>query len=66
MGKADKKDNMTYDDALKRLEAIVKELEASEALSMDAYQKKAVEAKRLLAFCQQQLSAWEEKMDSIL
>ncbi len=57
---------MTYDDALKRLEAIVKELEASEALSMDAYQKKAVEAKRLLAFCQQQLSAWEEKMDSIL
>lgn len=66
MGKADKITNMTYDEAIKRLEALVKELEESEALSMDAYQKKAVEAKELLTFCQQQLSAWEEKMDSLL
>ncbi len=57
---------MTYDEAIKRLESIVQELEDSQALSMDAYQKKAKEAKELLAFCQKQLTDWEEKMDEIL
>lgn len=57
---------MTYDEAIKRLESIVHELEDSQALSMDAYQTKAKEAKELLAFCQKQLTDWEEKMDEIL
>lgn len=57
---------MTYDEAIKRLESIVQELEDSQALSMDVYQKKAKEAKELLAFCQKQLTDWEEKMDEIL
>lgn len=57
---------MTYDEAIKRLESIVQELEDSQALSMDAYQTKAKEAKELLAFCQKQLTDWEEKMDEIL
>lgn len=57
---------MTYDEAIKRLESIVQELEDSQALSMDAYQAKAKEAKELLAFCQKQLKDWEEKMDEIL
>ena len=53
---------MTYDEALKRIEQIVAELEQSEALSMDAYQAKAKEAKDLLNFCQMQLTDWEKKM----
>lgn len=57
---------MTYDEAIKRLEEIVKELEQSEALSMDAYQSKAKEAKELISFCHAQLTNWEEKMNEII
>ena len=48
------------------MESIVQELEDSQALSMDAYQTKAKEAKELIAFCQKQLTDWEEKMNEIL
>ena len=57
---------MTYDQAIKRIEQIVNELEQSEALSMDAYQTKAKEAKDLLTFCQSQLTDWEEKMNHVI
>lgn len=57
---------MTYDEAIKRIEQIVEELEQSEALSMDMYQAKAKEAKELLTFCHNQLTDWEEKMESLV
>ena len=57
---------MNYDEAIKRIEQIVKELERSEALSMDSYQAKAKEAKELLNFCQKQLTNWEKKMEAIV
>lgn len=57
---------MTYDEAIKRIEQIVLELEQSEELSMDAYQAKAKEAKELLTFCQTQLTDWEKKMDEVM
>lgn len=57
---------MTYDEAIKRIEQIVEELEQSEALSMDMYQAKAKEAKELLTFCHNQLTDWEEKMEGIV
>ena len=57
---------MTYDEAIKRIEQIVEELEKSEALSMDRYQAKAKEAKELLTFCHNQLTDWEEKMESLV
>lgn len=57
---------MTYDEAIKRVEQIVLELEQSEALSMDLYQAKAKEAKELLNFCQKHLSDWEQKMDEVI
>ena len=57
---------MTYDEAIKRIEQIVSELEQSDALSMDSYQAKAKEAKELLTFCQKQLTDWEGKMDEIV
>ena len=57
---------MSYDEAIKRIEQIVSELEQSDALSMDSYQAKAKEAKELLVFCQKQLTDWKEKMDEIV
>ena len=57
---------MTYDEAIKRIEQIVMEMEQSEALSMDSYQAKAKEAKDLLAFCQSQLTTWEKKMEDVV
>ncbi|MBQ5388750.1 MAG: exodeoxyribonuclease VII small subunit [Paludibacteraceae bacterium] len=57
---------MTYDEAIQRIEQIVEELEQSEALSMDMYQAKAKEAKELLTFCHNQLTDWEEKMESLV
>lgn len=57
---------MTYDQAIKRIEEIVHELEQSEALSMESYQSKAKEAKELLTFCQLQLTDWEKKMNDVL
>lgn len=47
--------NLSYDDAMLRVEAIVKQLEQSDALSMDEYKQLATEAKSLLDFCRQQL-----------
>ena len=58
--------DMSYDEAIKRIEQIVSELEQSEALSMDTYQAKAKEAKELLLFCQKQLTDWEKKMEDEL
>ena len=57
---------MSYDEAIKRIELIVSELERSEALSMDTYQAKAKEAKELIDFCQKQLTDWEGKMEDLL
>lgn len=57
---------MNYDEAIKRIEQIVSELEQSEALSMDSYQVKAKEAKDLLTYCQSQLSDWEQKMNDVI
>lgn len=56
---------MTYDEAIKRIEQIVSELEQSDAVSMDTYQAKAKEAKKILTFCQRQLTDWETKMNEV-
>ncbi len=57
---------MEYDEAVHRLEEIVKRLEGGTALSMDEYKKQATEAKKLLDFCQSQLVAMEKDLDAIL
>ena len=57
---------MSYDEAVKRIEQIVIELEQSDVLSMEAYQAKAKEAKELIVFCQNELTGWEKKMDAIV
>jgi exodeoxyribonuclease VII small subunit len=57
---------MEYDEAVHRLEEIVKSLENGAALSMDDYKKQASEAKKLLDFCQSQLVAMEKDLNAIL
>lgn len=49
------KQNLSYDEAMARVETIVKQLEQSEVLSMEEYRTLAVEAKDLLALCRRQL-----------
>ena len=43
--------SLTYDQAMARVEAIVQQLEQSEALSLQEYRLLAEEARGLLAFC---------------
>lgn len=61
----DKMVNMSYDQAIKRIEAIVRELEQTEALSVTIYKQKAEEAKQLLTFCESQLRDMENELLTI-
>lgn len=56
---------MTYDQAIKRIETIVRELEQTEALSVTSYKQKAEEAKQLLTFCESQLRDMENELSTI-
>lgn len=56
------KKNMTYDEAMAEVEAIVKGLEQAEALSVTEYKKKAAEAKELLDFCEAQITGMEKEL----
>lgn len=54
--------HMTYEQAMKRIEDIVRELEQTEALSVTVYKQKAKEANDLLAFCESQLLEMEKSL----
>ena len=45
-----KNSQLTYDQAMARVEAIVQQLEQSEAISLSEYKQLADEARQLLAF----------------
>ena len=47
---------MTYDESIQRAEAIIAQLEQSEALSMDEYKRLASEATALLKQCKSLLA----------
>ncbi len=49
--------SLTYDEAYKKAEEIVRQLENAPALSMDEYRRQAAEAERLLSFCRNCLAA---------
>jgi len=53
---------LSYDQAIKRVEQIVHELEQTEALSVAAYKQKADEAKKLLLFCESELKDMEQAL----
>jgi len=56
---------MSYDEALSRLQEIVKSLETEEAISIDDYKAKATEAKELLSFCRSQLTSIESEISTL-
>lgn len=56
---------MTYDEALKEIEIIVKSLEQAEALSMEEYKKQAQRARELLDYCEQQLKTMETEFKQV-
>ena len=51
----EKASNLTYDEAIRKAEAIITQLEQAEALSMDEYKNKAAEATQLLKHCKSQI-----------
>jgi exodeoxyribonuclease VII small subunit len=57
------KDNkLTYDEALQKAEAIIAQLEQSEAISMDAYKKAAAEATALLKYCKSEIEGMQKDL----
>ena len=56
--------NLTYDEAMARLEALVKELASVGAIGMDEYKKKAAEAQKLIAYCRGCLSEMEKEVSN--
>jgi len=57
---------LTYDEAIANVEALIKELESIEALGLEEYRRKASEAQELLAFCRGQLTGLEQDLDNVL
>lgn len=53
---------LTYEKAMARIQAIVSELEQTEALSVSVYKQKAAEAKLLLRYCEEQLVEMEREL----
>ena len=52
--------SLSYDQAMSRVEAIVQQLEQSEALSLQDYRLLAEEARGLLAFCRNEIEVLRE------
>lgn len=58
----EKGSNMTYDEAIKRAEEIIAQLEQAEAISMEEYKRMASEATALLKQCKSLLAEMHEDM----
>jgi len=54
--------DLTYEQAMKRVEDIIHELEQTEALSVTVYKQKAKEAEELMRFCEEQLTSMEREL----
>jgi len=54
--------NLTYDQAIQKAQAIVNELEQVQALSMEDYKQRSKEVKLLLDYCEQQLKNIERDL----
>lgn len=61
----EKANNYTYDEAIQRAEAIIAQLEAAEALSMDEYKRLASEATALLKQCKSEINGMEKEFTAI-
>jgi len=54
---------MTYDEAIKKAETIIVQLEQSDAIRMDEYKRMASEASALLKRCKDEISTNFEGID---
>ena len=61
----EKKTELKYEEAMKRLEEIVRQIENGE-MDIDSLADKLKEAKRLMAFCKQKLVSVEEEVNKIM
>lgn len=52
----------SYDEALARVEQIVRDLEQAEAISVAEYKLRAAEAKRLLDLCEAEIVKIEKEL----
>ena len=55
---------MNYDEAIAKLENLVRQLENSEGLSMQEYNERAAEATKLLEFCRNELKKTTEAKEA--
>jgi exodeoxyribonuclease VII small subunit len=61
----EKANNYTYDEAIQRAEAIIAQLEAAEAMSMEEYKRLASEATALLKQCKSEINGMEKEFTAI-
>lgn len=61
----EKKTEQKYEEAMKRLEEIVRQIENGE-MDIDSLADKLKEAKQLMAFCKQKLISVEEEVNKIM
>ena len=59
------KKDLTYSDAMKRLEEIVRKIESGE-MDIDSLAENLKEAKQLVAFCKGKLQQVEEEVNKIM
>ena len=60
------KDNKTgYDEAIRRAEQLIEQLEKAEALSMDEYKRLALEVSTLLKQCKDEISKMATSLNSL-
>lgn len=56
---------MGYDEAIKKAEAIIAQLEQSDAISMEEYKRLASEATALLKQCKSEIKGMEKEFTAI-
>ena len=55
---------LSYDEAMKRAEALIAQLEQSEAIGVDEYKRVAAEATALLNRCKQEIENISEQLQT--
>lgn len=58
----EKESKWTYDAAMARVEETIRQLENSEAIGLQEYQKLSQEAQQLLSFCRAEITKLEEQL----
>lgn len=60
----EKENKISYDEAIKRAEEIVQQLEQSEAIGLEEFRRLSKEAKELLAYCREEIDKLENNLSA--